>query len=78
MSDAPPPCEAKPRRRRRNTEAPEPVTVGTTCYLKSGSPRMTIVRIVDDVTVEVAWCRYDTGEMHRDTLPLVALRQDWK
>jgi len=41
-------------------------------------PRMTVIGIVDTATVAVAWCRYDTGEMHRDVLPKVALRPDWK
>ena len=67
--------------KRKSTED-APLAVGDTCYLNSGSPRMTVIgldQLVDGtVSVFVAWVRYDTGEMHRDRLPAASLRKDWK
>lgn len=60
----------------------EPV-VGKTCYLRSGSPRMTVIELLDGsrsvktTRVKVAWCKYDSGEMQQAELPVEALQDSW-
>lgn len=50
------------------------VGVGDICYLKSGSPKLTIEKLHDDgETASVAWIVYDTSELKRATFPLAAL-----
>lgn len=49
--------------------------VGDTVYLMSGSPRMTIVSVDDELkTVEVAWCVFGTGEPRRENYPMACVR----
>lgn len=45
--------------------------VGDTCYLKSGSPRMTIVT-VEGTQVAVRWTSFET------ILPTAAIKANWK
>jgi uncharacterized protein YodC (DUF2158 family) len=52
--------------------APE---IGQTVYLRSGSPKMTVVRQVDDKTVECVWTVFGTGVLQRAELPAAALKK---
>lgn len=70
--------DPQPRAEPRPTSSGPKFKVGDTCYLQSGSPRMTITHVRDDGNVDVAWCDYSTGEMYYAILPIAALRREWK
>lgn len=41
---------------------------GQTCYLKSGSPMLTVVEVYNN-DLKVCWVQYGTGAYHTMTLP---------
>ena len=49
--------------------------IGDVVYLKSGSPRMTVVSMhPDNPDITVAWVVYGTGELKHAVLPVLALK----
>jgi uncharacterized protein YodC (DUF2158 family) len=51
------------------------IVEGDTVYLKSGSPKMTVVK-VDELTATVIYCAYGTNNIvWDDFVPLIALRK---
>jgi uncharacterized protein YodC (DUF2158 family) len=51
------------------------IVEGDTVYLKSGSPKMTVVK-VGELTAAVIYCAYGTNNIVRDDfVPLIALRK---
>ncbi len=54
-----------------------PFAVGDVVYLRSGSPRLTVISIVPNVAyVEVAWIVYESGELRKATLPEAAFEEN--
>lgn len=47
------------------------VTIGSIVHLKSGSPRMTVVK-VNNSWLTTAWCVFGTGQMQYCKLPIEA------
>jgi uncharacterized protein YodC (DUF2158 family) len=51
---------------------PKPIAEGDVVAIKSGSGRMTVVKITDG-RATVIWSDFDTKAIHTENLPLVAL-----
>jgi uncharacterized protein YodC (DUF2158 family) len=49
---------------------------GDTCYLKSGSPKMSVLGLIDD-EILVCWVHYDTGRPFRGRYPPIVLQREW-
>lgn len=47
--------------------------IGMVCYLRSGSPPMTITELCDDGTVRLAW--FEAGEVDSVVLPIEVLKR---
>lgn len=54
------------------------VECGDVVYLKSGSPKMTVISVREETEttraeIDVVFCKYETGEIVRETFPTIAL-----
>lgn len=49
-----------------------PIAAGEVVALKSGSPRMTVTKIIND-HAQVLWSDFDTKAICREEFPLIAL-----
>lgn len=54
------------------------INVGDLVYLKSGSPKMTVVSIDEQNSkCRCMWIRYGGGKLHDEFLPTSALKKAW-